>query len=57
MTRLRNIAMTRILEHCDERAWSILIKGDKDLVMIWAENFVMTGVMEHCDEKCHGTLC
>ncbi len=30
MTRSRNIAMTRILEHCDERAWSIVIKGDKE---------------------------
>ena len=30
MTRSRNIAMTRILELCDERAWSIVIKGDKE---------------------------
>ena len=30
MTQLRNIAMTRILEHCDERARSIMIKGDKE---------------------------
>ena len=34
MTRSRNIAMTRFLEHCDERAWSIVIKVDK----------------EHCDD-------
>ena len=34
MTWSRNIAMTRYLEHCDERAWSIVIKGDK----------------EHCDD-------
>ena len=26
----RNIVMTRFLEHCDERAWSIVIKGDKE---------------------------
>ena len=30
MTWSRNIAMTRFLEHCDERAWSIVIKGDKE---------------------------
>ena len=30
----RSIVMTRILEHCGERAWSIVIKGDK----------------EHCDD-------
>ena len=34
MTRSRNIAMKRFLEHCEERAWSIVIKGDK----------------EHCDD-------
>ena len=30
MTRSRNIAMTRILVLCDERAGSIVIKGEKD---------------------------
>ena len=34
MTQSRNLAMKKILEHCDERAWSIVIKGDK----------------EHCDD-------
>ena len=34
MTRSRNIAMTRFLEHCGERVWSIVITGDK----------------EHCDD-------
>ena len=34
MTWSRKIAMTRFLEHSDERAWSIVIKGDK----------------EHCDD-------
>ena len=34
MTRSKNIAMTRILEHCDGRAWCIVIKGDQ----------------EHCDD-------
>ena len=36
----RNIAMTIFLEHCDERAFSIVIKGDK----------------EHCDDKNSGAL-
>ena len=35
MTQSRNIAMKKILEHCDERAWGI----------------VMTGPTEVCDEK------
>ena len=30
MTWSKNIAMTRFLEHFDERAWSIVIKGDKE---------------------------
>ena len=34
MTLSRNIEMKRILEHCDKRAWNIVIKGDR----------------EHCDD-------
>ena len=34
MTRPWNIVMTRILENCGERIWSIVIEGDK----------------EHCDD-------
>ena len=48
MTRSRNIAMTRILEHCDEMAWSIVIKGDK-------EHCTDMG-RERCDDRGHGAL-
>ena len=48
MTESRNIAMTRNLEHCDERAWSIVIKGDK-------EHFDDMG-REICDDRGHGAL-
>ena len=48
MTRSWNIAMTRILEHSDERAWSILIKGDR-------EHCDDIG-RELCDDIGHGAL-
>ena len=48
MTRSRNIAMTRILEHFDERAWSIVIKGDKEHCDDMGR--------ELCDERGHGAL-
>ena len=48
MTRSKNIAMTRILEHCDERAWNIVIKGDK-------EHSDHMG-RELCDDRGHGEL-
>ena len=48
MTRLRNIAMTRFMEHCDERVWSIVIKGEK-------EDCDDMG-RELCDETGHGVL-
>ena len=48
MTRLKNIAMTRILEHCDERAWSIVMKGDKEHCDDMAR--------ELCDERGHGAF-
>ena len=49
MTRSWNIVMTRFLEHCDERAWSMVIKGAM-------ENCVDM-VMELCDDKNSGALC
>ena len=48
MTQSRNIAMTRFLEHCDERAWSIVIKGDKEHCDDMGR--------ELCDETGHGVL-
>ena len=57
MTRSRNIAMTRILEHCDERALSTVIKGDKEHCDVMGRELCDDRVMEHCDEKCHGTFC
>ena len=48
MTRSRNIAMTSILEHCDESAWSLVIKGDK-------EHCDGMG-RELCDDRGHGAL-
>ena len=48
MTWSRNIAMARFLEHCDERAWSIVIKGDK-------EHYDDMG-RELCDDSGHGVL-
>ena len=48
MTWSRNIAMKRFLEHCDERAWSIVIKGDK-------EDYDDMG-RELCDDSGHGVL-
>ena len=49
MTQSRNIAMKKILEHCDERAWSI--------VMTRAMEHCDDTVMEHCDDKNSGALC
>ena len=57
MTRSRNNAMTRFLEHCDERAWSIVIKGDKEHCDDMGRELLMRQDMEYCDENCHGTLC
>ena len=48
MTRSRNIAMRRILQHCDERAWSIVIKGDKKHCDDMGR--------EICDDRGHGAL-
>ena len=48
MTWSRNIAMTRFLEHCDERAWSIVIKGDKEHCDDMGR--------ELCDDCGHGVL-
>ena len=48
MTWSRNIAMTRFLEHCDESAWSIVIKGDKEHCDMGREL---------CDDSGHGVLC
>ena len=48
MTRSRNIAMTRFLEHCGERVWTIVIKGDKELCDDMGR--------ETCDETGHGVL-
>ena len=48
MTWSWNIAMTRFLEHCDERAWSIVIKGDKEHLDDMGR--------ELCDNSGHGVL-
>ena len=48
MTWSRNIAMTRFLEDCDERAWSIVIKVDK-------EHYDDMG-RELCDDNGHGAM-
>ena len=48
MTRSRNIAITRFLVHCGERAWSIVIKGDKEHCDDMGR--------ELCDETGHGVL-
>ena len=48
MTRSWNIGMTRIMEHCGERGWSIVIKGDKELCDDMGR--------ELCDETGHGVL-
>ena len=40
--------MTRILEHCDERAWSIVIKVDKEHCDDMGR--------ELCDDRGHGAL-
>ena len=48
MTSSMIIVMTRILEHCDERAWIIVIKGDK-------EHCDGMG-RELCDDRGHGAL-
>ena len=48
MTWSRIIVMTRILEHCDEMAWSIVIKGDKEHCDYMGR--------ELCDDRHHGAL-
>ena len=48
MKRAGYIAMTRFLEHCNERAWSTVIKGDK-------EHCDDIG-RELCDDSGHGVL-
>ena len=48
MTLSRNIGMTRIREHCDERAWSGVIKGDKEHCDDMGR--------ELCDDRAHGAL-
>ena len=48
MTRSRFIAMPRILEHWDERPWSIVIKGDKEHCDDMGR--------ELCDDRGHGAL-
>ena len=48
MTWSRNIAMTIFLEHCDERAWSMLIKCDKEHCDDMRR--------ELCDDSGHGEL-
>ena len=48
MTWSRNIAMTRILEHCDEMSWSIVIKVDKEHCDDMGR--------ELCDDRGHGAL-
>ena len=56
MTRSKNIEMTRILEHCDERAWSIVIKGDKEHCDDMRRELFDDRVMEHCADRDHGTF-
>ena len=48
MTRSRNIAMTRFLEHCCERVSGIVIKGDKEHCDDMGR--------ELCDDSGHGVL-
>ena len=48
MTWSWNIAMTIFLEHCDERAWSIVIKVDKELCVDMGR--------ELCDDSGHAVL-
>ena len=48
MTQSRSMAITRILEHCDESAWSIVFKGDKEHCDDMGR--------ELCDDMGHGTL-
>ena len=56
MTRSRNIAKTRFLEHCDEKAWSIVIKGDKEHCDDMGSEICDDMVREHCDDKNSGAL-
>ena len=55
-TWLKNIAMTKIMENCDETAWSIVIEGDKEHCDDMGRELCDDTVMEHCDEKNYGAL-
>ena len=56
MTRAWSIMMTmaieyfhdKVMKHCDDKSWSIVMRKPWSLVM--------TNLMEHTDEKRHGAL-
>ena len=43
-----SIVRKRAMEHCDYKAWSIVITSDMSIVM--------KEVLEHCEERGHGSL-
>ncbi len=46
--------MTVVMEHCDDKAWSIVMTGSWSIEMKGSWSIAMTGVMENCDVMAMG---
>ena len=48
--------MTGVMEHCDGRPWSTVMRMPWSILMTWVMELCDDKGMEQCDESDHGAL-